>query len=202
MRSINVSGHKFGLVYPGIGWLVFREKSDLAEDLVFYENYLGKTDATFTLNFSTGSSMVLAQYYNFIRFGHDGYTFVMEVMKENSDFLAERLEEVGPFEIVGEDEEQLPLVAFRIADDADVPYDEFDIAWQVSAERGWMLPAYTMPPKAEAVKMLRALVKLNLSRELVVDALADDIAEACETLEKKGGASKHERKQVKTGVGY
>src|SRR6201999_3336467 len=69
VRSINVSGHKFGLVYPGIGWLVFRERSDLAEDLVFYENYLGKTDATFTLNFSTGSSMVLAQYYHFVRFG-------------------------------------------------------------------------------------------------------------------------------------
>ena len=73
VRSINVSGHKFGLVYPGIGWLVFREKSDLAEDLVFYENYLGKTDATFTLNFSTGASMVLAQYYNFVRYGREGY---------------------------------------------------------------------------------------------------------------------------------
>ncbi len=201
VRSINVSGHKFGMVYPGIGWLVFREKSDLAEDLVFYENYLGKTDATFTLNFSTGSSMVLAQYYNLIRFGRDGYTFAMTVMKENSEFLAKRLESMGPFQIIGEKEEQLPLAAFRIADDADVPYDEFDIAWQVSAERGWMLPAYTMPPKAEAVKMLRALVKLNLSRELVA-TLADDIAEACATLEKKGGASKHERKQVKTGVGY
>ncbi len=72
MRSINVSGHKFGLVYPGVGWLVFREESDLAEDLVFYENYLGKTDATFTLNFSTGASMVLAQYYNFVRLGREG----------------------------------------------------------------------------------------------------------------------------------
>jgi glutamate decarboxylase len=201
VRSINVSGHKFGMVYPGIGWLVFREKADLAEDLVFYENYLGKTDATFTLNFSTGSSMVLAQYYNLIRFGHDGYSFAMKVMKENSEFLARRLESVGPFQIIGEEEEQLPLVAFNLADDADLPYDEFDIAWQVSAERGWMLPAYTMPPKAEAVKMLRALVKLNLSRELVA-TLADDIAEACATLEKKGGASKHERKKVKTGVGY
>ena len=69
MRSINVSGHKFGLVYPGIGWLIFREKSDLAPDLVFEENYLGKTDATFTLNFSTGSAMVLAQYYNLVRYG-------------------------------------------------------------------------------------------------------------------------------------
>ena len=192
VRSINVSGHKFGMVYPGIGWLIFREKTDLAEDLVFYENYLGKTDATFTLNFSTGASMVLAQYYNLIRFGHDGYTFVMDVMKKNADYLAKRLEDLGPFEVIGADEEQLPLVAFRIREDADLPYDEFDIAWQVAAERGWMLPAYTMPPKAESVKMLRALVKLNLNRSLV-DALATDIADACDTLEKKGGASKSER---------
>src|SRR5574338_1570774 len=119
-------------------------------------------------------------------------------MKKNSEFLAQRLEQVGPFQIVREHDEQLPLVAFQIADGADVPYDEFDIAWQVAAERGWMLPAYTMPPNADDVKMLRALVKLNLSRELV-GTLADDIFEACETLEKKGGASKHERRQVKTG---
>src|ERR1700760_651148 len=91
VRSINVSGHKFGLVYPGIGWLVFRERSDLADDLVFYENYLGKTDATFTLNFSTGSAMVLAQYYNFIRFGQDGYTYVMETMHQNAQALAEEI---------------------------------------------------------------------------------------------------------------
>ena len=92
VRSINASGHKFGLVYPGIGWLIFREKSDLAEDLVFYENYLGKTDATFTLNFSTGSSMVLAQYYNFVRFGKAGYRRIMEIMQENAESLAEDIE--------------------------------------------------------------------------------------------------------------
>jgi glutamate decarboxylase len=92
VRSINASGHKFGLVYPGIGWLIFREKSDLAEDLVFYENYLGKTDATFTLNFSTGSSMVLAQYYNFVRFGKAGYRRVMELMQANAKSLADDIE--------------------------------------------------------------------------------------------------------------
>ena len=91
VRSINVSGHKYGLVYPGIGWLVFREESDLAEDLVFYENYLGKVDATFTLNFSTGASMVLAQYYNFVRLGRDGYTYVMKQMQQNAHALAANL---------------------------------------------------------------------------------------------------------------
>src|SRR6478736_345515 len=74
VRSINASGHKFGLVYPGVGWLIFREKADLAPDLVFRENYLGKTDETFTLNFSTGSGMVLAQYYNLVRYGRAGYS--------------------------------------------------------------------------------------------------------------------------------
>jgi glutamate decarboxylase len=184
-------------VYPGIGWLIFREKSDLAEDLVFYENYLGKTDATFTLNFSTGSSMVLAQYYNFVRFGKAGYRRIMEVMQENASSLAKDIEATGKFQIIGEGEETLPLVAFNLAEEH--PYDEFDIAFQLSAERGWMLPAYTMPPNAQDVKMMRALVKLTLSRSLV-DTLAGDISQAIETLEKKGPVTESERKRVKTSV--
>jgi len=194
VRSINVSGHKFGLVYPGIGWLVFREKADLADDLVFYENYLGKTDATFTLNFSTGASMVLAQYYNFVRLGREGYAHVMGAMEQNAKALASKLEENGNFKLIGADKEQLPLVAFQL--DGEHDYDEFDVSWQLSAERGWMLPAYTMPPEAEEVKIMRALVKETLSRAQV-DRLADDIHEACETLEKKGGAHPQEREQMK-----
>src|SRR4029077_3106715 len=112
VRSINVSGPKFGLVYPGVGWLVFREKSDLAEDLVFYENYLGKTDATFTLNFSTGASMVLAQYYNFIRYGFEGYKEVIGTMQHNAMLLARKIEDGEHFELVGpHGTDQLPLVA-------------------------------------------------------------------------------------------
>jgi glutamate decarboxylase len=199
VRSINVSGHKFGLVYPGIGWLVFREKADLAEDLVFYENYLGKKDATFTLNFSTGASMVLAQYYNFVRYGREGYAYVMKAMEENARTLAANLKGCGHFELIGEDREQLPLVAFRL--DGEKSYDEFDVSWQLSAERGWMLPAYTMPPNAENVKVLRALVKQTLSREQV-ERLSADITEACETLEKKGAAHPSERKKVKRGPNY
>jgi glutamate decarboxylase len=198
VRSINASGHKFGMVYPGIGWLIFRERSDLAEDLVFYENYLGKTDATFTLNFSTGSSMVLAQYYNLIRFGREGYRYLMELMQSNAILLTERINEIGRFKVIGEGEEQLPLVAFNLA--RDEPFDEFDVAWQVAAERGWMLPAYTMPPNADHVRMLRALVKINLPHALV-ETLSDDVHEACETLEKKGAVSQSEREQVRTNVG-
>ena len=199
VRSINVSGHKFGLVYPGIGWLVFREESDLNPELVFEENYLGKTDATFTLNFSTGSAMVLAQYYNFVRYGRAGYAYIMRNMQTNAHVLAEKLQATGRFELIGLGEEQLPLVAFKLA--GDEPYDEFDIAWQLSAERGWMVPAYTMPPDAQDVTIMRALVKQTMSREHV-DTLARDIEEACATLEKKGGAHPAERQKVVTGPGH
>jgi glutamate decarboxylase len=200
VRSINVSGHKFGLVYPGIGWLVFREESDLAEDLVFYENYLGKRDATFTLNFSTGSAMVLAQYYNFARLGHSGYRYLMETMKYNARTLAREIAAIGEFEIIGAaEEEQLPLVAFKLTDGHE--YDEFDVAAQLAAERGWMLPAYTLPPNAEHVKIMRALVKQTLSYSMTV-TLGNDIAEACATLAKKGSLHPSDRKRVKTNTGF
>ena len=199
VRSINVSGHKFGLVYPGIGWLIFRERADLAEDLVFYENYLGKTDATFTLNFSTGSAMVLAQYYNFVRFGFNGYRYIMETMQANARSLAERIAGIGEFELIGNDAEQLPLVAFQLTDGHD--YDEFDVASQLAAERGWMVPAYTLPPNADHVTIMRALVKLTLGQSLA-STLADDIAAACETLSVKGGLHERDRQRVKTNTGF
>jgi len=199
VRSINVSGHKFGLVYPGVGWLVFREKDDLAPELVFEENYLGKTDATFTLNFSTGSAMVLAQYYNLIRYGREGYRYVMRTMQDNARVLAEKLQSLGAFEIIGPEEEQLPLVAFRLLDND--RYDEFDVAWQLSAERGWMVPAYTLPPDAQDLTIMRALVKQTFSREHV-DTLARDLETACATLERKGGAHESERRQAMQGPGY
>ena len=198
VKSINASGHKFGLVFPGIGWLIFRDKDCLPEDLVFYEDYLGKRDATFTLNFSTGSAMVLAQYYNFIRFGQSGYKYMMDVMQANRDALATRIADVGLFEPVGSGE-QLPLAAWRLKEEQ--PFDEFDIASQLSALRGWMVPAYHLPPNADKVKLMRALVKLTLPYSLV-EKLGDDLAEACEILQKKGAVHETERKKVHTGTSY
>src|SRR3954470_4544368 len=200
VHSINVSGHKYGLVYPGLGWLVFREPSDLPDDLVFYENYLGKTDATFTLNFSTGASMVLAQYYNFVRFGREGYRVIMETMQANARALAAKVIEGPDFELVGDpDAEQLPLVAFKLAEERN--FDEFDVASQLAAERGWMVPAYTLPPNAQHVTIMRALVKQTLGHSRV-STLADDVAHAVETLSAKGGLHERDRQRVKTGTGY
>ena len=200
VRSINVSGHKYGLVYPGIGWLIFRERADLAEDLVFYENYLGKRDATFTLNFSTGSAMVVAQYYNFVRFGYDGYSYIMHTMQANARKLAEDIAAIGDFTIIGnEGSEQLPLVAFQLA--GAQRYDEFDVASQLATERGWMVPAYTLPPDAEHIKIMRALVKQTLGRSLAT-ALAEDLAQACATLKEKGSLHHTDRKRVHTNTGF
>ena len=106
---------------------------------------------------------------------------------------------MGHFELIGADQEQLPLAAFKLAEER--PYDEFDISWQLSAERGWMLPSYTMPPNAEKVKVMRALVKETLGRGQV-DRLCSDIEEAIATLDKKGGAHSAEREKIKRGAGY
>ena len=154
---------------------------------MFYENYLGKTDATFTLNFSTGSAMVLAQYYNFVRFGHDGYQYIMETMQANTRALgeADRGHRGVPADRRG-GEEQLPLVAFQL--EGEHNFDEFDVAGQLAAERGWMVPAYTLPPNADHVKIMRALVKLTLGHTLAT-TLADDIDEACETLRRRAACT-------------
>ena len=169
VRSINVSGHKFGLVYPGIGWLIFRERERPGRGPRVLRELPGQDRRHFTLNFSTGSAMVLAQYYNFVRFGHDGYRYVMETMQANARHSPTRVADMGDFRLVGDaGDEQLPLVAFQLEGDHD--YDEFDVASQLAAERGWMVPAYTLPPNADHVTIMRALVKLTLGHTLADDA--------------------------------
>ncbi len=200
VRSINVSGHKFGMVYPGVGWLVFKETSDLPDDLVFYENYLGETDATFTLNFSTGAAVMLAQYYNICRFGKQGYGEIIGAMEKNARYLGNQLTDGGHFELIGEDEPQLPLVTFRLTG-KDLAYDEFDVASKLAAERGWLVPAYTLPPDAQDVTVMRALVKENVSHA-AGQTLAADLAHACDALSKRGALHEADRERVKTGTGY
>jgi len=184
VRSINVSGHKFGLVYPGIGWLVFREKTDLPEDLVFYENYLGKRDATFTLNFSTGSAMVLAQVLQLralrprrlpLRHGDDA------VQRASARERGRRLRRIR----IDRDRGRGAAPAGGVQTHRRPQLRRVRRRLAVAAERGWMVPAYTLPPNAEHVKIMRALVKQTLGHSLV-KTLGNDIVEACETLKVKG----------------
>jgi glutamate decarboxylase len=181
------------VVYPGIGWLLFREPDDLHEDLVFYENYLGEEDATSTLNFSTGSSMVLAQYYNICRFGRRGYARIIGEMAENARYLAKQLEAIGEFELIGVDRPQLPLVCFSLSEGH--AYDEFDISGRLAAARGWMVPAYTLPPDAQEVTVMRALVTGNVGHA-AARTLVEDLAVACKDLAKKGGIRAAERSRA------
>ncbi|TML05335.1 MAG: glutamate decarboxylase, partial [Actinobacteria bacterium] len=197
VKSINVSGHKFGLVFPGVGWLVFRDDQQLPEDLVFYEDYLGERDATFTLNFSGSSSFILAQYYNFVRHGRAGYTSLVRAMDTNAAALAGRLGGMDALELI-EGSPRLPLVIARVRPDE--PYTGSDLVGELAKRRGWMVPAYQLPPDNDDQQILRMLVKVNQTRELV-DALSDDFEASIADLRKRS-AGEDVRQPVHSGHGY
>ncbi|KAG2553510.1 glutamate decarboxylase 1-like [Panicum virgatum] len=169
VKSINVSGHKYGLVYAGIGWCVWRSKEDLPEELIFHINYLGADQPTFTLNFSKGSSQVIAQYYQLIRHGFEGYRNIMENCHENAMLLKRGLERTGRFDIVSKDE-GVPLVAFSLKDRS--RHDEFEIS-DMLRRFGWIVPAYTMPPDAQHVTVLRVVIREEFSRTLAERLVLD-----------------------------
>ena len=184
VKSINVSGHKFGLVYPGIGWLIFRDKQQLPDEIVFHVNYLGGEMPTFTLNFSGGSSMVLAQYYNFLRLGRGGYEKIMKNTMENASYLKKNLEETGKFEVIGKDI-VLPTVVVSLKDSS--KFTVYDLSEKLR-ERGWIVPAYTLPPNAESIAVLRIVVKENFSRDMADNLIRHgDIA--ISELEQAAGSS-------------
>ncbi len=170
VHSINVSGHKYGLVYPGVGWLIMRDKADLPEDLVFYVNYLGSQEATYTLNFSRGSAMMIAQYYNLLRLGKKGYKTVMENSLQNARYLASKLKKVPNLQLVNEDI-KLPILALRVKDKTE--YNVFQMSDKLR-ERGWIVPAYSLPENAQDVEVLRIVVKENFSRDMA-DMLVEDM---------------------------
>ncbi|KAL6575439.1 hypothetical protein OROMI_012724 [Orobanche minor] len=178
VKSINVSGHKYGLVYAGIGWAIWRSKVDLPEELIFHINYLGADQPTFTLNFSKGSSQVIAQYYQLIRLGHEGYRNIMENCQENAMVLKAGLERIGRFNIVSKDD-GVPLVAFSLKDNT--RHNEFEIS-DTLRRFGWIVPAYTMPPDAQHVTVLRVVIREDFSRTLA-ERLVTDIEKVMHELD-------------------
>jgi glutamate decarboxylase len=176
VKSINVSGHKYGLVYPGIGWLIFKDKTDLPEDLIFNINYLGGLMPNYSLNFSKGSSTIIAQYYNLIRLGMKGYKEIMENMQENARFLAYKLKGSGKFEIINK-KLMYPLLAVKLQN---CEFNAFHLSEKLR-QKGWIVPAYTLPPNAEDIAVLRMVIKESFSRDMV-EMLYKDIMESIETL--------------------
>lgn len=182
--SINVSGHKYGLVYPGVGWVVWREAEYLPQELVFNINYLGADQSSFTLNFSKGASQVIGQYYQLIRLGKTGYTAIMSNLTRTADYLADSVLALGFILMSKTKGEGLPLVAFRLPHDEkdERSYDEFALAHQLRV-RGWVVPAYTMAPKTNNLKMLRVVVREDFTRNRC-DALITDIKLCMELLDR------------------
>ncbi|XP_047324221.1 glutamate decarboxylase-like [Impatiens glandulifera] len=206
VKSINVSGHKYGLVYAGIGWAIWRSKEDLPEELIFHINYLGADQPTFTLNFSKGSSQVIAQYYQLIRLGFEGYQNIMENCQENAMVLKEGLEKTGRFDIVSKDK-GVPLVAFSLKDNTQ--HTEFEVS-DMLRRFGWIVPAYTMPADAQHITVLRVVVREDFSRTLA-ERLVSDIEKVLRELDtlparinfkremtekKEGGNGKNKKSEI------
>ena len=160
--SINVSGHKYGLTYPGIGFVVWRNAEHLPEDLVFRVNYLGGDMPTFTLNFSRPGNQVVGQYYNFLRLGRAGYTHVMQTLSGTARWFSDQLRKSQHFDVIS-DGSRLPVIAFKLS--GDFGYTEFDVSASLRSY-GWQVPAYTMPPDAEDITVLRVVVREGFSADL------------------------------------
>ncbi|MGW3418402.1 glutamate decarboxylase [Streptomyces phaeochromogenes] len=163
VSSINTSGHKYGLVYPGVGWALWRSAAELPEELVFRVNYLGGDMPTFALNFSRPGAQVVAQYYTFLRLGREGYRAVQQTTRDVAMGLAERVEALGDFRLLTRGD-QLPVFAFTTAPDI-TSYDVFDVSRRMR-ERGWLLPAYTFPENRQDLSVLRVVCRNGFSSDL------------------------------------
>ncbi len=175
--SINVSGHKYGLVYPGVGWAVWRDRQHLPDELIFHVNYLGGDMPTFTLNFSRPGNQIIGQYYNFLRLGRDGYTRIIATLRDTATNLSARIADLGLFELLS-DGSAIPVFAFRLKDSS--RYSVYDVSERLRT-RGWQVPAYTMPPDASAVAVLRIVVREGFSRDMA-DMLIADISKIMDEL--------------------
>lgn len=171
--SINASGHKYGLVYPGVGWAIWRDQSVLPEDLIFSVNYLGGQMPTFTLNFSRPGNQVIAQYYNFLRLGREGYTRIQRACQQTALHLSERVAKMGPFELIS-DGSDIPVFAWKLKTETN--FTLFELSDHLRYH-GWQVPAYTMPKNCEDLIVQRIVVKEGFSRDMA-DLLLANMHEA------------------------
>ena len=169
VQSINASGHKYGLVYPGVGWAVWRDREALPRELVFNVNYLGGQMPTFALNFSRPGSEVIAQYFMFVSLGHEGYRRVMENAHDIATYISSGVEQLGPYNLISRGED-LPVFAFAL-DPSVENFSVFDVSDRLR-QRGWLVPAYTFPKKREDLSVLRVVVRSGMNH-----AMADKLLE-------------------------
>lgn len=177
--SISTSGHKYGLVYPGIGWVLWKDKEYLPQELVFEVSYLGGKMPTMAINFSRSASQILGQYYNFLRYGFEGYRQIHQRTKDVAMYLSSELEKTGLFEIYNNGE-NLPIVCYKLKDDVKVNWTLYDLADRLLM-KGWQVPAYPLPEDLQNVIIQRFVCRADLSRNLA-DLLMRDLKAAIEDL--------------------
>jgi glutamate decarboxylase len=170
VQSINASGHKYGLVYPGVGWVIWRDAAALPKELIFDVNYLGGHMPTFALNFSRPGSEVVAQYFMFTHLGFEGYRQVQQQSSDVAQYLASEIERIGPYRLVTRGNE-LPVFAFALAPEI-TNYTVFDVSDKLR-ERGWLVPAYTFPENRQDLAVLRIVVRAGMSHDMADLLLAD-----------------------------
>ena len=198
VKSINASGHKFGLAPLGVGWALWREKHDLPEELIFDVNYLGGNMPTFALNFSRPGGEIICQYYNFLRLGKQGYREIQAECAAIGKYLAGKIAELGPFEIIYDGIGGIPGLCWKLKDAVSSPFTLYDVADRLR-ECGWLVPAYSMPPNREDLVIQRILVRHGFTREMAdqllvemrnaLDHFAEHPPGTASTLELAGAAS-------------
>jgi glutamate decarboxylase len=180
VHSISTSAHKYGLVYPGLGWVVWRSAEFLPADLIFDVSYLGGSMPTFALNFSRPGAQVLLQYYNFLRLGREGYRAVQRASHDVARHLADEIVKMAPFELLGAGPD-IPVFAWRMKHGYAGKWDLYDLGNQLR-QRGWLVPAYPMPDDMSDVTVQRIVVRNGLSMDLA-DVLVDAITESVSYLD-------------------
>jgi glutamate decarboxylase len=190
VQSINASGHKYGLVYPGVGWAIWRDAEALPKDLIFDVNYLGGHMPTFALNFSRPGSEVIAQYFMFTALGHEGYRRVLQNAQDVALRLSSGIAELGSYRLLTKGDE-LPVFAFTLNDDV-TNYSVYDVSAHMR-QRGWLIPAYTFPENREDLNVLRIVVRAGMTLDMA-DLLLQHIKEETDALESLDGPLPHSKR--------
>ncbi len=190
VQSINASGHKYGLVYPGVGWAIWRNPQALPKDLIFDVNYLGGHMPTFALNFSRPGSEVIAQYFMFTSLGRQGYTRVLQNAQDVALTLSDGIAKMGPYRLLSRGDE-LPVFAFTLKDEVK-NYTVFDVSDRLR-QRGWLVPAYTFPENLEDLSVLRIVVRAGMTLDMA-ETLLEQLREETEELESLDGPLPHTKR--------
>ena len=165
VKSINTSGHKYGLSPLGVGWIVWRDAAELPEELIFKVDYLGGSMPTFALNFGRPGGEIIAQYYNFIRFGREGYRAVQQTCMDTARYLAQEISGMGPFELIYDGSNGLPAVAYSLKDPAKSDFSLYDLSDRVRM-RGWQIASYPLPPDRQNTTVQRIMIRHGVSRDM------------------------------------